>query len=50
MSGLSPSDATALGRFIERECVSLSRSLVGLFEPRSNVQVLAPPVNTCYEV
>ena len=45
MSGLSPSDAAALGRFIKRECVSL----VGLFAPRSNVQVLAPPVNTCYE-
>ena len=45
ISGLSPSDATALGRFIERECVSL----VGLFASQSNVQVLAPPVNTCYE-
>ena len=45
MSGLSLSDATALGRFIERECVSL----VGLFAPRSNVEVLAPPVNTCHE-
>ena len=43
MSGLSPSDATALGQFIELECVSL----VGLFAPRSNIQVLAPPVNTC---
>lgn len=43
-SGLSPSDATALGRFIERECVSL----VDLFAP-SIKQVLAPPVNICYE-
>ena len=43
-SGLSPSDATPLGRFIERECVSL----VDLFAP-SIKQVLAPPVNTCYE-
>ena len=33
MSGLSPSDATALGRLIECECVSL----VGPFAPRSNV-------------
>ena len=29
----------------ERECVSL----VGVFAPQSNVQVLAPPMNTCYE-
>ena len=30
---------------VHRTCVSL----VGLLAPRSNVQVLAPPVNTCYE-
>lgn len=45
-SGLPPAEASSIGDFIEREC----SSLIDLFAPQPAVnQVLAPPVNTCYE-
>ncbi len=45
-SELPPAEASSLGDFIERECASL----VGLIAPQPGVQqLLAPPVNTCYD-